>query len=137
MGKSRKNELVRLLPNMDAHESEEDIEIDAEILAQGRGKRITPAQRMEIIHLSKMNWYQERIKRRLGVSLMTVKRWIDHYRYETNVTPRVNENGRFRKTKEHEDFLFCCSGWFFSPLKYLCPHKFKYSFFDSDRKQVR
>lgn len=33
---------------MDMHESDEDIEIDAEILAQGRGKRITPAQRMEI-----------------------------------------------------------------------------------------
>lgn len=92
------------------HESDEDIEIDAELLAQGRGKRLTPAQRMEIVHLSKMNWSQERIKRRLGVSRLTVKLWIDRYREELNVTPRVNVNGAPRKTNEQEDFLLCCSG---------------------------
>jgi DNA-directed RNA polymerase specialized sigma24 family protein len=101
---------VCLLPKMDQHESDEDIEIDAEILAQGRGKRITPAQRMEIIHLSKINWSQRRIQRRLGVSRTTIKLWIDRYRDELNVTPHVNENGRPRKTDEHEEFLLCCSG---------------------------
>jgi hypothetical protein len=90
---------------MDMHESDEDIEIDAEILAQGRGKRITPAHRMEIVHLSKMNWSQERIKRRLEVSRPTIQLWVNRYRDELNVTPHVNENGAPRKTNEQEDFF--------------------------------
>jgi transposase len=95
---------------MDASESEEDIEIDPAVLALGRGIRITPGQRMEIVHLTKQNWSLRRIALRLGVCVKTVRRWVDRYREEFNVEPHVNENGRPRKTDEEEDFWLACSG---------------------------
>lgn len=95
---------------MDVSESEEDIAIDPEVLALGRGIRITPGQRMEIVHLTKQRWSQRRIALRLGVCKRTVKRWIDRYREEFNVKPHVNENGRPGKSDEEEDFLVACSG---------------------------
>jgi hypothetical protein len=98
---------------MDVHESDEDIKIDAEILAQGRGKRITPAQRLEIIHLSKMNWSQERIKRSLGVSRRTVKLWIDRYRDELNVTPQLKKMEDLEKQTNMKTFCYVAPVSFF------------------------
>jgi IS30 family transposase len=95
---------------MDVSESEEDIAIDPEALALGRGLRITPGQRMEIVHLTKQRWSQRRIALRLGVCKRTVKRWIDRYREEFNVKSHVNENGRPQKSDEEEDFWLACSG---------------------------
>jgi|688.fasta_scaffold989821_1 transposase len=93
---------------MDVGENEE-MAMGAEVLARGRGIRITPAQRMEITHLRKMNLPLKRIARKLRIHVQTVKFWIDRYREELN----VNETGRPRKTDEEEDFLLCCSGGFF------------------------
>ena len=97
---------------MDVGENEE-MAMGAEVLARGRGIRITPAQRMEIIHLRKMLWPIKRIARKLRIHVKTVNLWIDRYREELNVTPHVNETGRPRKTDEEEDFWLCCSGGFF------------------------
>ena len=72
----------------------EEMAIGTEVLARGRGIRITPAQRMEIIDLRKMNLPLKRIARKFRIHVQTVKLWIDRYREELNVTPHVNETGR-------------------------------------------
>jgi hypothetical protein len=66
--RKRNEKLVKvfLFLEMDVSESEEDIAIDPEVLALGRGIRITPGQRMEIVHLTKQRWSQRRIALRLG-----------------------------------------------------------------------
>lgn len=83
---------------------------EAEFLQCGRGYRLTPARRIEIVRRHKNGIGKKKIARELNIALSSVVRWVRRYREERNLKPHVNSAGRDRTTDADDDFLLACSG---------------------------